>query len=118
MYSDSENLTAPFRAHGVEVDSPYLIRAKIPSRHHHNKDYEAFILIDLDKDGTERAVDWFCKCIAGRRTISPCQHALCLISIIGRGFDSPAPADNLDRTFDRDDEAVNEGEDEGSEKEW
>ena len=118
MYSDSENLTAPFRAHGVEVDSPVLMRAKIASRHHNSTTYRAFVLIDLDKEGTERVVDWFCKCIAGRRTISPCQHALCLISIVGRGFESPAPAADLDRTFDRDDDQVNEGEDEGSDEKW
>ena len=77
-----------------------------------------YILIDLDRDGAERAIDWFCKCIAGRRTTSPCQHAICLISIVGRGFDSPAPVASLDRTLAVNDEAVNEGEDEGSDEGW
>lgn len=106
-----------FRAHGVEVDSPYLMRAEIASRHHNNKTYKALVPIDLDREGTKQAVDWFCKCVAERRNINSCQHNLCLISIVGRGFESPAPAADLDRTFDRDDDQVNEGENESSDEE-
>ena len=103
-----------FAEYGIDVDEPYFLRAKIVSRHRSSKIYQVSVLIDTAREEVERAIDWYCKCNSGRRTITPCQHALCVLSIVGSGFNSPAPARSLDSAFDRDEE--NDGE--SSDEEW
>ncbi|XP_074598355.1 uncharacterized protein LOC141856064 [Brevipalpus obovatus] len=111
LHQDPLEYLEEFSSYGIEVTSPYFLRAKISSRHKKGKIYQVFVLIDLERDGLDRAVDWYCKCVSGRRTMTPCEHALCVLSIVGSGFESPAPAFSHDTTLRQRNAEQGEGSD-------
>lgn len=61
------------------LQRPFLLRARIQSRHSNATKYNAYILADLSKSGVDLFDSWWCSCPCGARTTNPCGHVMCVI---------------------------------------
>lgn len=76
---------ANFRAHGIEVNQPLFIRIRLTSRHSRSKIYQAYLLCDLSRTSIDSIIEFYCQCLQGCRTVSPCAHVASVIWFLGYG---------------------------------
>ncbi|RVE44543.1 hypothetical protein evm_010809 [Chilo suppressalis] len=102
-----------FRLHGIynlqigreQVDlsslggeNPFLIKAKIKSRHVGRKTYFVFIAVEREQHGRDAIIGYCCNCIVGLRTVGCCSHVMSVVWYLayGRHEGVSAPAEFLD----------------------
>lgn len=75
---------------------PYVLRARIKSRHVGNKSYFTYIVVDRGiQQGYRGILGYYCYCAAGKRTVGCCSHTMSILWYMGYGsrqghFEAPA----------------------------
>ena len=74
-----------FQQYRLEVERPLFLRIKLQSRFSRHKIYQAYLLCDTNKSGTDSIIGFCCQCLQGLRTVSPCAHVSSVIWFLGFG---------------------------------
>ena len=77
--------TNDFQEYGINFPRPLLIRVKLQSRHSRSKLYQAYLLCDLNQTSVQSIIGFYCQCLQGARSVSPCAHVSSVIWFLGHG---------------------------------
>lgn len=60
-------------------ENPFLLRAKIKSRHVARNTYFVFIAVEREQQGRSAIIGYCCNCIVGLRTVGCCSHVMSVV---------------------------------------
>ncbi|KAL0820087.1 hypothetical protein ABMA28_006032 [Loxostege sticticalis] len=60
-------------------ENPFLLRAKIKSRHVGRKTYFVFLAVEREQQGRSAIIGYCCNCIVGLRTVGCCSHVMSVV---------------------------------------
>lgn len=90
-----------FQSTNVQGIDPFILRAKLKSRHIGNRSYFVYIATGRGLQGRQAILGYFCFCAAGKRTLGCCSHVMTILWYLGYSrhqshFEAPAAfLDNL-----------------------